>query len=144
MVFYVFFSKKRKGIVPPKRLTDNDRKGDDRMGQEYQCKNGQLIVEMPKEIDHHCAKELREDIDRMIEISHVKTLVFDFSRTEFMDSSGIGVLIGRCRNLGYTGGSVQAVHLNERVKKIFMVSGLSKLIPMGAAQEKAGGRFDGE
>ena len=114
------------------------------MRQSYQCKNGQLIVEMPKEIDHHCAKELREDIDRMIEISHVRVWVFDFSQTEFMDSSGIGVLIGRCRNFGYSGGSVQAVHLNDRVKKIFMVSGLSKLIPIGTEQERAGGRVDGE
>lgn len=114
------------------------------MREYLQCKNGQLTVNMPKEIDHHCAEELRRDIDRMIEISHIRTLVFDFSRTEFMDSSGIGVVIGRCRNLGYSGGSVQAVHLNDRMQKIFMVSGLSKLIPIVTDQEMAGGRVDGE
>ena len=80
----------------------------------------------------------------MIEVSHVRTLVFDFSQTEFMDSSGIGVLIGRCRNLGYSGGSVQAVHVNDRVQKIFMVSGLNKLIPIVAEQEIAGGGAHGE
>lgn len=114
------------------------------MREGFVCKDGHLTVQMPKEIDHHCAKELRQDIDRMIEVSHVRTLVFDFSQTEFMDSSGIGVLIGRCRNLGYSGGSVQAVHVNDRVQKIFMVSGLNKLIPIVAEQEIAGGGAHGE
>ena len=54
--------------------------------------------------------------------------VFDFTETEFMDSSGIGVIIGRCKNLGYSGGDVSACHLNERVDKIFTVSGLKKII----------------
>ncbi|MCM1258213.1 MAG: anti-sigma factor antagonist [Roseburia sp.] len=114
------------------------------MREGFQCKDGYMTVQMPKEIDHHCAKELRQEIDKMLEVSHVRTLVFDFSQTEFMDSSGIGVLIGRCRNLGYSGGSVQAVHVSDRVQKIFMVSGLNKLIPIVADQEIAGGRAHGE
>lgn len=114
------------------------------MKELFSYNNGYMTIQMPKEIDHHCAKDLRQDIDRMIEVSHARKLVFDFSQTEFMDSSGIGVLIGRCRNLGYSGGSVQAVHVNDRVQKIFMVSGLNKLIPIVAEQEIAGGRAHGE
>ena len=45
-----------------------------------------------------------------------------------MDSSGIGVIIGRCKNLGYQGGQVSAKNLNERIQKIFLVSGLQKII----------------
>lgn len=45
-----------------------------------------------------------------------------------MDSSGIGVIIGRCRNLGYSGGDVSACNLNDRVEKIFSASGLKKII----------------
>ena len=59
---------------------------------------------------------------------HVRRLVFDFRETEFMDSSGIGVIIGRCKSMGFSGGEVAATNMNERVKKIFMVSGLQKLI----------------
>ena len=59
---------------------------------------------------------------------HVRRLVFDFSETEFMDSSGIGVIIGRCKNMNYGGGSVEAEHLNARIEKIFLVSGLNKII----------------
>lgn len=114
------------------------------MKDSFQFKNGYMMVRMPKEIDHHCAEELRQETDRMIERYHVRKLVFDFSQTNFMDSSGIGVLIGRCRNLGYSGGSVQAVHLSDRVQKIFMVSGLYRMIPIVSEQEIAGGRNDGE
>lgn len=114
------------------------------MKESFYCKDGYMTVQMPKEIDHHCAKELRQEIDRGLENSHVRNLVFDFSQTEFMDSSGIGVLIGRCRNLGYSGGSVKAVHVSDRVRKIFAVSGLGRLIPIVTEQEIAGGRADGE
>lgn len=113
------------------------------MKEEFCFQAGCMTVQMPKEIDHHCAKELRQDLDRMIEMYPIRTLVFDFSKTEFMDSSGIGVLIGRCRNLGYSGGSVQAIHVSDRVQKIFMVSGLHKLIPVVAEHKMAGGRVDG-
>ena len=70
----------------------------------------------------------RQETDLLIDTYHVRHLVFDFTETEFMDSSGIGVIIGRCKNLGYSGGDVSACHLNERVDKIFTVSGLKKII----------------
>ena len=83
---------------------------------------------MPKEVDHHCAEQLRREADLLIGAYHIRRLIFDFSGTEFMDSSGIGVLIGRCKNMGYSGGEVLAEHLNERIQKIFIVSGLHKII----------------
>ena len=45
-----------------------------------------------------------------------------------MDSSGIGVIIGRCKSMGFAGGEVSARNLNERLKKIFIVSGLQKIV----------------
>ena len=68
------------------------------------------------------------EADMMIDAYHVKTLIFDFGETEFMDSSGIGVLIGRSKKMSYYGGEVYAQHLNGRVQKIFRVSGLHALI----------------
>ena len=83
---------------------------------------------MPKELDHHEAGRLKLEADYLIGAYHVRRLVFDFRETEFMDSSGIGVIIGRCKSMGFSGGEVMAMNMNERVKKIFMVSGLQKLI----------------
>ena len=71
---------------------------------------------------------LKTEADLLIDAYHVRTLIFDFSQTEFMDSSGIGVIIGRSRKMGYYGGDVYAEHLNGRVRKIFQVSGLHTLI----------------
>ena len=81
-----------------------------------------------KELDHHEAGRLKMEADFLIGAYHVRRLVFDFRETEFMDSSGIGVIIGRCKSMGFSGGEVAATNMNERVKKIFMVSGLQKLI----------------
>ena len=94
----------------------------------YQIEENCLTIFLPKELDHHQTEEIRREADRQIERNHVKYVIFDFGETSFMDSSGIGVIIGRCKNLGYSGGDVSACHLNERVDKIFTVSGLKKII----------------
>ena len=61
----------------------------------YELNEGCLTISMPKELDHHSAEQLRMEADLLIDSYRVRSLVFDFSGTEFMDSSGIGVLIGR-------------------------------------------------
>lgn len=106
------------------------------MDCKYQLKDGCMRISMPREVDHHCAEQLRREADLLIGAYHVRRLVFDFGRTEFMDSSGIGVLIGRCKNMGYSGGEVSAEHLNERMQKIFVVSGLHKMIQVTDGQEE--------
>lgn len=102
----------------------------------YELKDGCLTISVPKELDHHCAAQLRAEADLLINSYPVNRLVFDFARTEFMDSSGIGVLIGRCKNMNYTGGKVEAEHLNERIQKIFVVSGLHKIIQISNQEEE--------
>ena len=91
------------------------------MNYGYEQNGGKLTVFIPKELDHH-------EVDMLIDTYRVRSLILDFSNTEFMDSSGIGVVIGRCRNMSFSGGEVCARNLNERVDKIFTVSGLKKII----------------
>ena len=94
----------------------------------YELQEPNLIVKVPKELDHHFAEILRTEVETLIQVYHIRKLVFDFAETEFMDSSGIGVLIGRCRTLGVCNGVVYAKNLNQRVEKIFRASGLGKMI----------------
>lgn len=101
----------------------------------YELKAGCLTISMPRELDHHSAEQLRMEADLLIDSYRVRSLVFDFSGTEFMDSSGIGVLIGRCRNMNYCGGRVKAQHMNDRIQKIFRISGLHKLMDTEAAYD---------
>lgn len=102
----------------------------------YELKEGCLTICVPKELDHHCATQLRMETDMLVEAYHVRKLVFDFTKTEFMDSSGIGVLIGRCKNMSYSGGEVAAENLSERIQKIFVVSGLHKIIKIKTKEEE--------
>ena len=98
------------------------------MQTKYEIRDSQLTVWVPNELDHHYADILRTEVEMLIQVYRVRKLVFDFQETDFMDSSGIGVLIGRSRNLGYNNGLVYARNLNGRVWKIFQASGLEKII----------------
>lgn len=106
------------------------------MQTKYELEELGLAVWVPKELDHHHADVLRAEVEMLIHIHHARNLVFDFEQTEFMDSSGIGVLIGRCRNLGYSNGVVYARNLNGRIEKIFNASGLGKIIYVISGEEK--------
>lgn len=94
----------------------------------YKVEGQALIYEMPKELDHHVAQHLCSRLDTLIETHSVTELILDFSKTEFMDSSGVGVVIGRSRNLKFRGGKVYAMNMGRRVKMLFQSAGLNKII----------------
>ena len=89
-----------------------------------------LIVKIPKEVDHYFTDEVREEVDRRVQTEDIKVLEFDFGETEFMDSSGIGFLMGRYKLMKALGGEVVITHAGERIRKILMLSGVHKIIPM--------------
>ena len=98
------------------------------MKSQYIMEKGCLVVYVPRELDHHQANRIRTETDLLIDTYHVRHLVFDFTETEFMDSSGIGVIIGRTRNIGFLGGTTYAIHLNGQIRKIFHASGLQRIV----------------
>ena len=100
------------------------------MEKNYKVEGTQLIYQMPQEVDHHIAKELCKDLDRLIESQGIGELVLDFSRTEFMDSSGIGLLMGRFKLMRALGGTVYIANAGERIRKVLMLSGIHKIIPI--------------
>lgn len=95
----------------------------------------ELVVQMPREIDHHQAKEIGSALDYKISVQGVRTLVFDFAQTEFMDSSGIGIVIGRSKTMKYYQGEVVARNMGCRVKRILLAAGMDKLITMENASD---------
>lgn len=98
------------------------------MEMNYEIEGEQMIYRMPKDVDHHCAGVIGKEMDRMIENHGVRRLVLDFSDTDFMDSSGIGVVIGRSRRLHFFQGEIVVQNLSERVARIFQASGLNKIV----------------
>lgn len=87
-----------------------------------------LFVTLPGEIDHHQVHTLAGQIDEAILEGEPEELVFDFSYTRFMDSSGIGLLIGRYRKLDAMGGKVFLRNVNGQMVRILQLSGIEKLI----------------
>lgn len=98
------------------------------MQLQYQLTEEKLTIMMPQEVDHHVAQHMSREVDYLMDSWHVRTLVFDFSGTEFMDSSGIGVLIGRKKRMDLHGGRVRAANLTGRALQIFEKSGLKQII----------------
>lgn len=88
-----------------------------------------LIVSIIGELDHHSAEYIRQKVDMEIIKSTTKNLIFDFSKVSFMDSSGIGVIIGRYKNIQKMNGKAAITNVNTQVKRIFEMSGLLKIIP---------------
>jgi len=87
-----------------------------------------LIVAVTGDIDHHCAAQIREKIDRTMERQNIKNIIFDFSKVSFMDSSGIGMIIGRYKVAERKQGLVMVCSMTKEVKRIFDISGLGKII----------------
>ena len=98
------------------------------MKSQYIMEKGCLVVYVPRELDHHQANRIRTETDLLIDTYHVRHLVFDFTETEFMDSSGIGIIIGRYKKITCFGGRVFAVNADARIKKTLMLCGLHKVI----------------
>ena len=94
----------------------------------YQVQENCLTIFLPNEIDHHNAEELKRESDHLIERNHIRYVIFDFQDTVFMDSSGIGVIMGRYKRVFMLGGEVCAVHVGERMKKILTMSGVTKIM----------------
>ncbi|MBO7208976.1 MAG: anti-sigma factor antagonist [Clostridia bacterium] len=96
-----------------------------------------MIIRPEGELDHHYASEIREKADRIILKGEIRKVVFDFTKVHFMDSSGIGVIMGRYRLMEAIKGSVCAFGTNQRIKDLVKMSGLSRLITIYPNQQKA-------
>ena len=88
-----------------------------------------LLFKITEEIDEYKVKNIRRRADYEIERFMPKRVVFDFNRVTFMDSSGIGMVIGRYKQTVMLGGKMELANLTDSVRKIFQMSGVLKLIP---------------
>lgn len=97
------------------------------MSISFTSKNRTLVVKITGEIDHFSANDIKNKTDKEYRRLNSKNILFDLSDVTFMDSSGIGVIMGRYKNVEANGGEVGAA-INTGLKKIFEVSGLFRII----------------
>ena len=95
---------------------------------EFKVIDDYLCIKMPKEIDHHNAEILSKKVDQFILSKKVNHIVFDFEDTEFMDSSGIGIIAGRYKKIQYFGGKVYILNAGTQVNRILTLSGIQKYV----------------
>ncbi len=100
-------------------------------------KNKTLILAVSGEIDHHTSKVLREKADSMLVQMGGNNIIFNLQGVTFMDSSGIGMMIGRYKQAESFGGRVAVLCANAKVKEIIQLSGLSNLLRTFETLEKA-------
>lgn len=94
-----------------------------------------LVVRLNGELDHFCAQTVRRELDQLLQDQNIRTLILDFTTLTFMDSSGIGVILGRYRILRDRGGNVAVIHMNRHISRIFHMSGMDRIIKQLDNQE---------
>lgn len=90
--------------------------------------SGMLLIRLSGEIDHHSAVRVRTEIDERISLVRPQKAIMDLSGIDFMDSSGLGLIMGRYMKMQAIGGTLTLREPNERVLKIFKLAGLEKIV----------------
>ena len=97
----------------------------------YEAYEDTLIIHMPKELDHHNCRKLKTDTDLMLEENCVRRIIFD--------SSGIGVLLNRYKEMKASRGSVCYCRASRRVRRLMELSGICRLMEGYESREQAVG-----
>ena len=100
---------------------------------------GRLYVALSGEIDHCAAEGLRQELERLLADRSITVLALDFSHVSFMDSSGVGMMIGRYKTMAARGGRVTACGLVPPVDRLFHMAGLHRII---AVEDAHTGRYE--
>ena len=88
---------------------------------------GEMIARLSGELDHHTARVMREQVDAAMATSSAKVLRLDFSGVGFMDSSGIGLVMGRYRLMQARGGRLVVAGVSDRLLRVMRLAGLERL-----------------
>ncbi|WP_199912300.1 MULTISPECIES: anti-sigma F factor antagonist [unclassified Lysinibacillus] len=97
--------------------------------------NEVLVIQLFGELDHHETEKVRSSISKAIFQGNVKYLIWNLEQLQFMDSSGIGLVLGRIRELRAVDGQTILLNPSITMQKIFQFSGLGNLIQIGSEQE---------
>lgn len=103
----------------------------------YEAEGHTLIVHLPQELDHHNCTGLKYETDLILSENYINRIVFDFSDTVFMDSSGIGILLNRYKQMAASGGRVTLYGAKSQVLRILKMGGILRLMRLYESKEAA-------
>ncbi len=105
---------------------------------QYCTDMGTLTVRLLGEIDHHSASVLRRELDELICSHRPKKLLLDLSAVDFMDSSGLGLIMGRYTLLDGLGGETVLLNPTERIRKILDLAGFGRICRVEVVKRSKG------
>lgn len=108
------------------------------METKFYKKDKVLVFKITEEIDDNSVQKIRRRADYEIERYMPRKVIFDFNSVTFMDSAGIGLIIGRYRIANMLGGTVEIANVTDSIKKVLELSGLLKIIKITELEEMAG------
>ena len=97
------------------------------MEQSFEVKGETLVIFLPEQLYHHTAGEIRDNTDHLFTCKKIRDVIFDYQKNSFMDSSGIGLIMGRYREVRYLKGDIYIVNVNEKIERILEISGLYRV-----------------
>ena len=100
------------------------------MESSFDSEENMLCMTITEEVDHHTTEKMRRKMDYEITRFMPRKVVFDFSKVSFMDSAGIGLLIGRYKLIKLLGGVAQMTNTSKTITKVLEMSGILKIIPL--------------
>mgnify|MGYP003404620304 CR=1 FL=1 len=98
------------------------------MEEDFKVIDNYLMVKMPEEVDHHKSAYISKTADQYIMKEGIGNVVFDFEATLFMDSFGIGIIMGKYKKISCFGGKVFVLHPDRQIKRVLNLAGVSKLV----------------
>ena len=94
----------------------------------FEVQGNCLTVHLPEEVDHPVSEDIRKESDNIMRKKYIRTMIFDFSETMIMDSSGIGLIMGRYRAMGMRGDCIRATGVSAYIEKLLHLSGVYKFV----------------
>lgn len=99
------------------------------MNLDFKYIGDNLLVRLSGDIDEYSARVLRGEVDRLIEASRLKCLTMDMSRVTFIDSTGLGFVLGRYKKLKACRAELVLQNVPPQVDRVFATSGVYSLVP---------------
>ncbi len=109
--------------------------------EELYIDRNSLVVPVDGELDQYMAEHLRARIDPVLAREGIRDIIYDFEGTQFMDSSGVGMIMGRHRQVAYLGGRTGVCNVGRSMDRLLRMSGLYRIVQKFESREEASENF---
>jgi stage II sporulation protein AA (anti-sigma F factor antagonist) len=120
-----------------------EHEGADRMEMKLEAKDGILIAFLDGELDHMAAERIRQPLEQRLEQGNFQRMILHMEKLRMMDSSGIGVILGRYKWLRQRDGKMVICHVRPVIRKVIELAGMHKIIPVVDRLDEALARIGG-